>query len=432
VLPALLLAAAAPVGDGLDAMREQILFEPVYQTEMRVYEAGPEQAPAVVLVHGIGDAGARDWLPVVPALAARFRVIMPDLPGFGRSEKPNTQYTTEGYATVLKYLADALAIPGPFALAGHSMGGMVALRYAATWPRDVRRLVLADVAGILSREAFARAMAGPYGDMPGIRGIFRGSVGLPGGFDEEEIVGSPRLRTRILKANPSAIVAITILLDDFTRLIPRVAAPTLVAWGVRDQVAPPRTGRLLAARLPDARLETLDAAHVPMDDAPEAFGALLVREFGSPPPPAPEPPAPLNSDRFGRCADRRDPVSFRGDYDRIEISGCPLVVLDHVRARSVDIRNSTVQMDTSELAGDLPLNIVHSRLEATGCRVEGRVAIRLSDSRLDLAGVDIVGGEAAVRSEDRASIVFSVSNVRSPHGSGPRHGPVQIAPDRPL
>src|SRR5438309_2306839 len=93
----------------------------------RVLEAGPERAPALVLVHGL-FASHRAFDDVVEDLAERFHVIAPDLPGFGESEKPSPARYAYGIEAFSESIADLIAAfgVGRASVLGHAMGGAVA------------------------------------------------------------------------------------------------------------------------------------------------------------------------------------------------------------------------------------------------------------------------------------------------------------------
>ncbi|MPY58049.1 alpha/beta fold hydrolase [Streptomyces spongiae] len=105
---------------------------------------GPSEAPAVLLVHGWGGDG-REWSPHAEALADRFRVIVPDLRGHGRSEVPARGNTPAEMAEDLAALIRALGT-GPVVAVGHSMGGQVVNLLAVHHPDAVRSVVALDPA----------------------------------------------------------------------------------------------------------------------------------------------------------------------------------------------------------------------------------------------------------------------------------------------
>lgn len=110
--------------------------------ELAVTEYGAVDAPAVVLLHGIGSRGV-SWWPVVDALAASFRLIVVDLRGHGASTKPAVGYLLADYAADLEGLLVALAIGRP-RLLGHSLGGLVALEWEVRQPGRAAAIVVED------------------------------------------------------------------------------------------------------------------------------------------------------------------------------------------------------------------------------------------------------------------------------------------------
>lgn len=101
--------------------------------------------PPLVLLHGLGGSWD-NWLPVIAPLSERRRLYAPDLPGCGRSPKPQAPYSVAWLAAVAR---DLLGREGalPAVLCGNSLGGHIALEYALRWPREVSALVLSAPAG---------------------------------------------------------------------------------------------------------------------------------------------------------------------------------------------------------------------------------------------------------------------------------------------
>jgi pimeloyl-ACP methyl ester carboxylesterase len=107
---------------------------------LNVYLAG--DGPPLLLLHGLGGSG-RYWAGLAPHLAATRTLIAPDLAGFGRSDKPSSDYSRAFHLDNLDALLATLRCEGGLAVAGHSMGGVLAALFAARHPERVEALALA-------------------------------------------------------------------------------------------------------------------------------------------------------------------------------------------------------------------------------------------------------------------------------------------------
>jgi pimeloyl-ACP methyl ester carboxylesterase len=252
---------------------------------VRYYEGGTG-AP-LVLVHGFLWSGAV-WEDVFPVLSRSFRVIVPDLPGFGESEKPSPAryaYGLEGFGESLVDLVAALGV-GRVSLCGHSMGGAVALMLAANHADLVEKLIVVDPIVYGSRRGAAASIAtlpilGPilFKQMYGratFRRFFREKV-----YANEDTTPTDRIERMFETFNaPAAREAAyaTMLSTLDTRAlvasVPRVKARTLVAWGRSDRSVPVEHGRRLARELPRARFEVFDCGHSPPEEVPSAFASV--------------------------------------------------------------------------------------------------------------------------------------------------------------
>lgn len=420
-----------------------------------VYEAGSEHRRTLLLVHGLGSNGASDFAEHAAWLARSYHVLAVDLPGFAQSDKSGAAYSPASYAAFLRHVADRFARK-PFALLGHSMGAVVALRYAVNYPEDVDRLVVVDAPGILHRAAYAGEFLTRLG--LGFLQSRTGGAPAPGSdslgvliermhqilgraeqtnLDLQLILSIPALRDRLLQNDPMRIAGLAVALEDLSKEIPQIKAETLVIWGAQDAIAPLRTGRLLAHVLPRAQLSVIEgAAHTPMQEAPERFRALLEPFLAHGLAPAPAKAEPAR--RGSAACDRQSGLVYEGDYDQLTLQGCRNIRIRAARVRELRVLDSSVTIEDSDIGGDSGgLTAGNARITMTNGRIRGPVAITLLASRLDLAGVQVEGRDAAVRWQDSgaaavSSVVFSICRVRSPHTDAALHGYYAAAGGKPL
>jgi len=450
---ALFPAAGAAQGTGIPGTELHRIDEPVFGGHVVVYEAG--RGPSVLLVHGIGAGGARDYRKQIEWLKKSFHVVAVDLPGFGASDKGNLLYSPSNYAGVLKRVADRF-LERPFILVGHSMGAVVSLRYAATFPEDVDRLVVIDAPGILHRVSSASQFLAYLGvefvppaiePMEEIANLARRFLAPLARLqlDPQIILASAQLRETLLGGDPAKISGLAVVSEDLRSALPRAVAPTLLVWGAKDALAPARNGRVLALKLPRAQLQVIEgAAHTPMIETPERFRATLEPFLALGLPPAQAASRSRAKHGEGRCLKERDRV-FEGDYDLLTLESCSRARIRNARVRVLRIVDSSVTVDDSQIGGgETGLYARGSSIVVTGGRIEGEVAILASGSRLDLAAVEVEGRKAAVKAAvetgeggeaaaaPRFSIVFSLSRVTSPITRGELHDSYSITPDNPL
>ena len=446
LVAALLFSTAADVAaqearvPGTEARR---IDEPVFGGQMVVYEAGRGNERGILLVHGIGEEAARDFRDHIAWLQKSFHVVAVDLPGFGQSDKANVLYSPGNYARVLKHVAGRF-LRGPFVLVGHSMGAVVSLRYAASYPEDVRRLVVIDAPGVLHRYSvtsqylahlgleFVPPAAEPADWLTNLaRKLLAPLEQLH--LNPQIILSSPQLRETLLGGDPAKIAGLATVSEDTRQDLPKVRAETLIVWGARDTLAPLRTGKVLALKLPRAQLAVIErAGHEPMLEAPERFRAALEPFLESGLPPAPGPAAPMAKHGDASCQRERNRV-FEGEYDSLSLDGCQRVQIRNARVRELRIVDSTVTIDDSRIGGgETGLYARNSTIVMTGGRVEGDVAITASASRLDFAAAEVEGREAAVTAPLRSYVVFSLCRVRSPRTQGEVHEFYTVTAKNPL
>jgi pimeloyl-ACP methyl ester carboxylesterase len=404
-----------------------------------VGEAGDAKAPPVLLVHGLGHNAHRDWAPVIRPLAAQFHVITVDLPGFGASPGSGEGYSFIALGRVLSQVLDQLA-PGQKAhVVGHSLGGAVSLFFAHAYGERVERLVLVDAAGILLKNVFVQHIAGLRTPQVGIAPVDQllkglgdrlGSVkrGLFFRLDDRLdfsrwLAQNPHVRIALLGRHTQVDAGLGLVEHDFTRALRETTAPTTVLWGGEDPIAPLRTGRLLAARLPDARLKVMDGVgHTPMLESPEAFRALLLEALTVPQlAPRQAASVPDTSQGDVSCNAQANRV-YTGRFDTLTLDTCTGVRIHAARIKRLVLRNSTARLDDVVVeADDVALAATDSELSATNLRLAGRVAVRADNSWLDLAGASLVARERGVEAPPPSRVFFSVSEMRAPEHTGDLH-----------
>jgi pimeloyl-ACP methyl ester carboxylesterase len=254
---------------------------------IRFVEAGSGRP--LVLVHDY-LASRVAWDDVLPRLAENFHVIVPDLPGFGESEKPSPsryRYDFEGFSESLVDLVAALGL-GRISLCGHAMGGAVTLTLAASYAHIVQKLVLVNPLvyppkrpDALSRVASIPVL-GPlvFKQLYG-RALFRSRF-LSEARPPANGAASRRV-DRLFElfdapaAREAAYATMRAMLDTrpLTASVPRVTAPTLIAWGRANRGSPVEHGRRLARELGGARFEVFDCGPSPAEECPEAFAGAV-------------------------------------------------------------------------------------------------------------------------------------------------------------
>lgn len=433
----------APGDDELpEDWRASWLDEPVFDGRLRLVEAGEPEAPPVLLVHGLGENGWRDWREVMHELAGDYRVLAIDLPGFGESSTVAREVplSPASYSRLLSWLRAELALD-ELHLVGHSMGAAVALYHAAEQPGGLATLTLVDVAGVLQRTAFVReSVMAEYNDvwLPGRLGDHARRLINWGGSVVERLGMLPDF-TEALRRSDAAWAAVlgdraninaalSLVDTDFSRMISDLEISASIIWGDRDTIAPLRTGHLLEGRLETARLRVIEgAAHVPMQTHTDAFMAALNEALQSPPQAGHEWRRPQGEVTRDYVCRNESGGRISGDFRHVVIENCTDVHLFDVSARSVDIERAIVDLThVRVVAGEGPaLAARGATVNATNVWLEGEPAVRVSDSRLDIAGGSLRAREAALRVDERSIVIFSVSDMRSARYSGNLHSAVR-------
>ena len=257
---------------------------------VRVYEQGPVDAPVVLCLHSL-FVDARAFTALADLLSDEFRLICPDLPGFGDSEKPppsRFSYGIDAFTEVLVDLYGGLGLRRATVI-GHGLGGSIAMTLAARHSELVSRLVLVDpicrqsplflghrallvpfVGGIVYKQLVGRTAFRTifrdrlYGDGSGVQ-----SETLDAYF---ESFNSPAGRGSLLAtlratSDTRPVLAQTALLN----------VPTLVVWGRHDRFQPASFGQRLSREIRNAGFELYNCGHSPHEELPDELAPSLRR-----------------------------------------------------------------------------------------------------------------------------------------------------------
>jgi pimeloyl-ACP methyl ester carboxylesterase len=214
----------------------------------------------LILLHGL--SGSRQWwVRNVPAMANDHRTYCVDLPGFGDSRALRWRSMDSAAERLVAWMADQDLERAT--IAGHSMGGAIAALVAATRPEKVDLLILANASIRPPGAPFAPRAA----DVP--RSLLTHANDLTA------------LAARdFLRCDPASLLLATtdVIRTDWSSLLGRITAPTLVIWGEHDVITPITLGHAIAVSIPDARLAIVpDAGHNPMWEQADAFNAEVLR-----------------------------------------------------------------------------------------------------------------------------------------------------------
>ncbi len=263
-------------------------------------DAGPERAPALLLPHGY-PCSSFQFRHFMPAMADRWRLVAPDLPGFGYSDTPDPQrftYDFTGYADLLDRFVDALGLTH-FALYLHDYGSQIGLRLAMKRPERVVALI------IQNGDVYEDQLGPKYGTLksywanptPDARAKLVEAVSEEGFRDE--FIGE--IDARLVDRMPpdlwklswslmtpdrrEIMVALMEGLRENLEWFPRYQAylrehrpPTLIVWGPQDGYMPEGAARAYIRDLPDAELHLLDGGHWALETHLDEV-VILARDF---------------------------------------------------------------------------------------------------------------------------------------------------------
>jgi 3-oxoadipate enol-lactonase len=233
----------------------------------------------LLFVHGFPlSRGA--WQKQVAALRSSYRVIAPDLRGFGESEAGTGATTMAQFAEDLHALLQQLAT-GPVVLIGHSMGGYVALAFVRQYPEMVRGLVLVSTkAGKDTPEAAAaRRATAENVQAKGVQVVIQAMSRKMLAADNQDRGMVEQVRGFMAPSKPAGVIGALLGMaerPDATAQLAQISVPTLVITGADDTLIPPAESEALAQAIPGSQLNIIPhAGHLVAFEQPDKFNHVF-------------------------------------------------------------------------------------------------------------------------------------------------------------
>jgi pimeloyl-ACP methyl ester carboxylesterase len=237
---------------------------------------GPANGPVVVLVHGLG-ARAEYWDNLAPYLAnSGFRVYIPDLIGYGRSDCPaDFSYSVRDEAAVVVGFMDALGLK-QVELGGWSMGGWIAVLVAAQHPERISRLMLFDAVGLDVQPSFDTALFTPstIAQLNELEALLSPHPQPIPAFIARDLLRNFRINGWVVQR---ALAAMLTAQDVIDNVLPQLKMPVLLLWGSLDRITPLDRGETMHRLIPQSQLDVFSGCgHMAPIECSAALGPKVV------------------------------------------------------------------------------------------------------------------------------------------------------------
>jgi len=246
--------------------------------KIRYLESGNSKN-TLVLLHGLG-ASAERWLNVIPLFSKEYTVIVPDLIGFGLSDKPQADYTPEYFTEFIEQFFAQTGITRPN-LIGSSLGGQIAANYTSSHTDEIEKLILVSPAGSMTKSTpalDAYVMAALYPNEQTAKNAFELMEGSGEEVPQEIITGFVE-RMRLPNAKLAFMSTVLGLKNSkpITAKLGSITTPTLIIWGSVDPVIPIDYSDGFISSIQDCRFFRMDGCgHTPYVQDPHTFAAKVL------------------------------------------------------------------------------------------------------------------------------------------------------------
>lgn len=253
-------------------------FVTINSNKIRYLESG-DSKDIIVLIHGLG-ASAERWEFVIPEFSKNYRVIVPDLIGFGHSDKPSVDYTTDFFSDFLGNFLQKLEIKKTNII-GSSLGGQITAEFTSKNQDMIDNLVLVSPSGIMKHSTpalDAYVMAALYPNLDAAKNAFEMMAGSSRVINEK-IIDDFVNRMKLPNAKMAFMSTILGLknAEIITTKLKTINVPTLIVWGGNDPVIPLKHADGFVSSIKDCRFYRMDGCgHTPYVQAPEEFSKIVL------------------------------------------------------------------------------------------------------------------------------------------------------------
>ncbi|MGB6784615.1 MAG: alpha/beta hydrolase [Nitrosotalea sp.] len=246
--------------------------------KIRYIEEG-DSKNTIILLHGLGGIAER-WLPVVPLLSKKYRVIALDLIGYGQSDKPQVDYTPEFFRDSVLGFLETLSLQKTV-MVGTSLGGEIVAECAATQNPLIKKIVMVAPAGIMKSHTpvlDAYTMAALYPNHESVKIAYQMMMG-----ENKEI--SPQsvenFISNMTRPNSKMVFLSTLLgmknSPVITEKLKLIKVPTLLIWGKEDKMIPIEYSKEFVSSIPGCDFVVMNGCgHTPYEEKPNEFSKLVL------------------------------------------------------------------------------------------------------------------------------------------------------------
>jgi len=226
----------------------------------------------VLILHGWGS-NSEKWERVIGDLSNNnFKVIVPDLPGFGKSQEPSEVWGVEEYCSFVKNLVNSLGLE-KFVLLGHSFGGALAVKYASKLPEKIDKLLLVGAA-CFRRKSPRKKLFYVFAKILKVFSFLPSYEKIRKGFYKIVVRRSDYPYTKGIMKD----IYLKVIKKDLSEELSQIRIPTLIIWGKKDKIKPLKEAYLIKEKIKDARLAILpEAGHSPYRESPSDFSKTILK-----------------------------------------------------------------------------------------------------------------------------------------------------------